>query len=147
MWAGIGTVASSGLGLLFKLPDLTMDLTPWIHWKLPVIANEDPSIADAGPALVTVEYDVAPEHQAQFLHAVRKYGRIRRRDGAFRWGIYRDLENPNRYVEAFLVDSWAEHLRQHERSTRADKELEERVQSLVRGNPVVRHLVSPASKS
>ena len=147
MWAGIGTIASSGLGLLFKLPDLTADLSPWIHWKLPAMANEDLSIADAGPALVTIEYDVAPEHQDRFVHAMRKYARIRRRDGAFRWGIYRDLENPNRYVEAFLVHSWAEHLRQHERSTRADRELEERVRSLTRGEPVVRHLVSPAPKS
>ena len=63
MWAGIGTMASAGLGLLFKLPDLTADLTPWIHWKLPVVANQDPSVADAGPALVTVEYVVDPEHQ------------------------------------------------------------------------------------
>ena len=146
MWAGAGTIASAALGLFFKLPDLTADLTPWVHWKLPILPNEDPLIADAGPTLVTVEYDVAPEHQARFLQAIRKYERIRRRDGAFRWGIYRDLETPNRYVEAFLVDSWAEHVRQHERSTRADREVEERVRSLTRGEPVVHHLVSPASK-
>lgn len=142
-WAGIGSIAAAALGLLFKLPDATADLTPWIHWKLPAVAKADAAVADAGPALVTVEYDVAAEHQDAFVRAIRKYERIRRRDGAFRWGIYRDLENPDRYVETFLVDSWAEHLRQHERGTHADKELEDRVQALVRGEPVVRHLVSP----
>lgn len=145
-WAGIGTIASAGLGLLFKLPDLTADLTPWIHWKLPVVAGQDLSIAGAGPALVTVEYEVDPEHQEEFVEAIHKYQRIRRRDGAYQWGIYRDLEESNHFVEAFLVDSWAEHLRQHERTTHADRELEEHVQSLVLSKPVVRHLVNPATK-
>jgi Transmembrane secretion effector len=55
--------------------------------------------------------------------------RIRRRDGASRWGIDRDTEHPDLYVEAFIVSSWAEHLRQHERFTRADHALEERIAS------------------
>src|SRR5437879_11342534 len=104
------------------------------------------SITDSGPALVTVEYDVEPEHQARFLQAVHKYERIRRRDGAYQWGIFRNLESPNRYVEMFLVDSWAEHMRQHERSIHADREVEERVQSLARGTPRVHHLVRPTPK-
>ncbi len=146
IWAGAGTIATAALGLLFKLPDLTVDLTPWVHWKLPIMSNEDPAITDSGPALVTVEYDVEPEHQARFLQAVHKYERIRRRDGAYQWGIFRNLESPNRYVEMFLVDSWAEHMRQHERSTHADREVEERVQSLARGTPKVHHLVRPTPK-
>jgi site-specific DNA recombinase len=52
------------------------------------------------------------------------------------------LETPSRYVETFIVSSWAEHLLQHERMTLADRELEERLQRYVRGNPRVRHLVS-----
>jgi len=144
--AGVGIIASASLGLIFRLPDLTADLTPWIHWNVPVVSNQDLAVADAGPALVTVEYDVYPEHQERFLRAIRKYERIRRRDGAFRWGIYRDLENPNRYLETFLVHSWAEHLRQHERTTRADKEVEEHLRSLVRREPLVHHLVSPELK-
>ena len=56
-------------------------------------------------------------------------------------GIFRDLENPQRYLETFLVDSWAEHLRQHERSTRADRAVTERVRSFTSGEPIVRHLL------
>lgn len=140
---GAGTIATAALGLFFKLPDLTVDLTPWVHWKLPVVPNEEPATVDSGPALVTVEYDVEPEQQARFLLAIHKFERIRRRDGAYRWGIFKDLENPNRFVETFLVDSWAEHMRQHERLTRADREAEERVSALIRGNPTVHHLVQP----
>ena len=115
VWAGAGTIATTALGLFLKLPDATIDLTPWVHWRLPTIMKEDPTADDAGPILVTVEYDVDPEQKVAFIKAMHKYGRIRRRDGAFRWGIFQDLENPDRYVETFLVDSWAEHARQHER--------------------------------
>ena len=38
------------------------------------------------------------------------------------------------------MDFWAEHARQHERVTRADREVEERVNSYIRGTPTVRHL-------
>ena len=97
---------------------------------------------DFGPVLVTVEYQVAPEEAADFLKAVRQYKRIRRRDGAQRWGIFHDMENAHRYVESFIVASWAEHLRQHERFTRADRETEERVQRYVISEPKVKHLIS-----
>ena len=145
MWVAAGTFAAAMLGLRFKLPSSTADLTPWIHWKLPITPNEDAALS-SGTALVTVEYDVGPEEQAQFLQAIRKFERIRRRDGAYQWGIFHDLERPNRYVETFLVDSWAEHLRQHERATHADREVEERVRGLVRGEPTVRHLVQPTPR-
>ena len=84
------------------------------------------------------ESDVASPKR---LAAIHQYGRIRRRDGAFRWGIYRDLEDADRYVETFLISSWAEHLRQHERATAADREAEERLGPYVTGVPNVRHLV------
>ena len=147
MWAGVGTMASTLTGLFLKLPDATVDLTPWIHWRLPTILNQDAAPTDAGPVMVTVEYYVDAEKVPAFIKAINRYGRIRRRDGAYRWGIFRDLENPDRYLETFLVDSWAEHLRQHERLTRADRGVTERVQSLVRGTPTVRHLAYPASKT
>src|SRR4029077_12674595 len=97
------------LGLFLRLPDESIDLTPWNHWRLPHVVDAD---ADAGPVLVTVEYHVKPERVPEFIKTMRQYGRIRRRDGASRWGICRDLEIPNRYLETFVVSSWAEHLRQ-----------------------------------
>ena len=50
--------------------------------------------------------------------------RIRRRDGAIRWGLFEDAATPGRYIETFVVESWAEHLRQHERVTISDRETE-----------------------
>ena len=96
---------------------------------------------DQGPVLVTVEYRVDPQNVNTFLLAMQPYGRVRRRDGASRWGIFHDVERADVYLESFVVTSWAEHLRQHERLTRADAEAEERVQRYVRGEPIVRHLI------
>jgi hypothetical protein len=52
---------------------------------------------------------------AEFVDAMQEYGRMRRRDRAYCWGIFRDTEVADRYLETFTVDSWAEHLSQHER--------------------------------
>ena len=145
LWAGAGTIGTTVLGLFLKLPEMSADLTPWVHWRLPTVLKENPTDGDSGPVLVTVEYFVDPEQVAPFIQAMHKYGRVRRRDGAYRWGIFRDLETPDRYVETFLVNSWAEHLRQHERSTTADRKLAERTHSHVRGTPTVRHLVYMAT--
>jgi len=141
--AGAGTIATTTLALFLRLPSATVDVTAWNHWPLPDLdGGALPGGYDSGPVLVTVEYEVAPENAKEFIKAIRRYGRIRRRDGASRWGIFHDLETAGHYVETFIVSSWAEHLRQHERMTLADRELEERLQSYVRGNPSVRHLVS-----
>jgi hypothetical protein len=120
-------------------------VSPWNHWRMPAIAQDLRPGLDEGPVLVTVEYRVNVDRAEEFLDAIHEYGRVRRRDGAFRWGVYRDLEAAERYVETFLVTSWAEHLRQHERFTKADSEIEKRLENYVTGVPVVRHLVSADS--
>jgi hypothetical protein len=124
------------------LPDTTVDVSPWVHWRTPAIVDGTAPDIDEGPVLVTVEYLVARQKAKEFLRAMHSYGRVRRRDGAFRWGIFRDVEHEDVYVETFLVSSWAEHLRQHERSTRADRELEDLIQTYSEAVPKVRHLVS-----
>jgi len=141
VYSGSGTVACAILALFARLPDSTADLSPWNHWRMPVIVKEVSNELLGGPVLVTIEYSVVAEQESTFVKAMRQYARVRRRDGAYRWGIYRDMEVANRFVEIFLVHSWAEHLRQHERQTKADHELEQRVYSYVAGEPKVRHLL------
>ena len=75
------------------------------------------------------------------MEAIHRYERIRRRDGASRWGIFHDTEVADRYLEIFLVDSWAEHLRQHERLTQADRKLEQRLSGYLISETTVRHLI------
>ena len=140
-YAGIGTIGSIVLVLFARLPMSTADLSPWNHWRMPVVIEEVKADVEQGPVLVTIEYTVIPERTAEFVDAMHEYGRIRRRDGAYRWGIYRDTEVGDRYLEIYLVNSWAEHLRQHERQTQADRELERRLYGYVAGDPKVHHLI------
>jgi MFS family permease len=141
VYAGIGTMGTVVLALVAKLPDSTADLSPWNHWRMPVVVKEIGSDLQRGPVLVTIEYTVAPGKAAEFEQAIHEYGRMRLRDGAYRWGIYRDTETAERYVEIFLVHSWAEHLRQHERQTNADRAGEQRLCTFVAKDPEVRHLI------
>ena len=139
--AGLATVATTALGLVLRLPDGAADLTPWNHWRMPVIVEDSVPESDGGPVLVTVEYRVRHDDRPAFLSAMHRYGRVRRRDGASRWGIFRDVEQTDVFVESFLVNSWAEHLRQHERLTRADSSVEQAVRSHTLGEPIVRHFI------
>jgi hypothetical protein len=69
---------------------------------------------------------------------------IRRRDGAVSWGLFHDAADPQRYVESFVVESWIEHLRQHQRATASDFEASNRVRAYHLGSepPRVSHLIS-----
>jgi len=138
---------TTALGLVARLPDTTADVSPWNHWRTPAIVEDVAPRLEQGPVLVTVEYLVDPQHAEQFMRAIHEYERVRRRDGASRWGVYRDVEHPEVYLETFLVSSWAEHLRQHDRATRGDGDLEDRLLRYARGQPRVRHLVYVEAES
>jgi MFS family permease len=141
VYAGIGTIATAAIALVARLPDSPADLSPWNHWRMPIVVGEVSADIERGPVLVTVQYAVIPNRASAFVDVMHEYSRIRRRDGAYQWAISRDTEVADRYLEIFLVNSWAEHLRQHERQTQADRELEGRIGSYLSAEPTVRHLI------
>ncbi len=140
--AAFGLLASLPVALRYQLPvDEGPDLSASMHWPDPtVVVAPNPEV---GPVLVTVEYRVGSERTAEFVAAMEALETIRRRDGAFRWGLYHDIAEPDRWVETFLVESWGEHLRQHERITVDDRAVEERVRSTLLDEraPIVSHLI------
>ena len=105
--------------------------------------NVDP---EAGPIVISVEYRIAPEDTALFVRAAHELGRIRRRDGARRWILLQDLDDPRRWLERFETVTWLDHLRQWQRATVADQAVRERVAAMHRGGgaPPVRHLLARA---
>ena len=119
------------------------DLTPSAHWPAPVLAQ--PVEGDAGPVLVSIDYRIDPKDREAFLAALTRLARTRRRDGGYSWGVYQDTAQPGRFVETYLVDSWLDHLRQHERVTRADQSIQERVDSFTREKPRISHFITAAS--
>jgi MFS family permease len=139
--AGIGATATILLRLVAPLPSVDVDVSVWSHWPALRSVADLGYDSDDGPVLVTLEYRVDPAQEAVFLEAVRRLGRLRRRDGASRWGIYRDTELPDRWLETFVVNSWAEHARQHERAVAGDRPVEEGVRRSTRAAPTVRHFL------
>jgi MFS family permease len=112
------------------------------YWPEPHLALEpDPS---AGPVLVSLAYRVPPERQVDFVTAMQKVRRSRRRTGAIRWGLFRDAADSSRMVEFYVVDSWDEHRRQHDgRLTATDQEVERLAHAFTEGEPEVTHLLPP----
>jgi len=67
----------------------------------------------------------------------------RLRTGASRWGLYRDGERANTFVEMFSVPSWEEHLRQHrDRLTGADRDYDAQARALSDPPPEASHLIA-----
>jgi MFS family permease len=112
---------------------------PAAYWEEPHL-KLDPK-PDVGPILVQVSYRIDDRDEPDFLAAMERVRRSRQRTGAYRWQIYRDGETPGRFIEAYLVPSWAEHLRQHNgRLTESDAISEREALSYSRSTPEVHHL-------
>jgi MFS family permease len=125
-----------------RLPaDTKLDLAPAPIWPDPAVLR--PFETDRGPALVTIEYQIDPADSDGFARAMRELGAIRLRDGAIRWGLWDDVAEPGQFLESFVVESWLEHLRQHERVTAADRAVQAIAHAYHRGGnpPRVRHFV------
>jgi MFS family permease len=131
------------LGLRTPMPDTSkLDRTPSAHWPAPQLIFT-PSAED-GPVLVTLTYRVPEDNAVAFSDAMRHVGRSRRRTGALRWELFRDGSDPTRFVESYLVGTWAEHIQQHEhRLTGADRRFEEEAHRYAVGAPQVAHLFPP----
>jgi hypothetical protein len=91
-----------------------------------------------------VEYRIDPATWSDFARAMHRVRRIRRRDGAVRWELMRDVSDPARYTESFVVESWIEHMRQHERVTVTDRAVLDKAKSFHVGAspPVVTHYIA-----
>jgi MFS family permease len=110
-----------------------VDLSPSPRRPAPDLAWDTGGL-ELGPVLVLVSYTIEPDRASEFLSAAEQLGRIRRRDGATRWGVFRDSVDRERYLESFLVESWGEYLRQRERLTVADLSVQEKVRSFHLGD-------------
>jgi MFS family permease len=87
---------------------------------------------DDGPVLVELEYWVDEQHRPAFLRAIHAAESVRRRNGAIRWRVFRDLGEDGRFVERFIVASWGEYVRSRARLTVADRDLQQRIERLQR---------------
>lgn len=94
-----------------------------------------------GPVSVEVIYEVPAPQREDFLLAVYAVGKARQRNGAQNWRLYRDMAEPQRYSERFIVESWLDYLRQQVRMTQADLAQEGHLQQFRRENLQTRRLI------
>lgn len=140
--AALALGAALLFGLRYRMPVAeNLDLRPSTRWSETArIVEPHP---DQGPVLVTVEYRIDPGSSREFARAMQGMRRIRLRDGAIEWGLFHDTADLARYVEFFIVESWLDHLRQHERFTVSDRATAKLVQSFHVGEtpPVASHML------
>jgi MFS family permease len=111
---------------------------------MPESVPDDAIPANAGPILVQIDYQVTAANTQAFEHAARALATSRRRTGATSWDIWRDVTEPDHFVEQYTLTTWSEHIAQREeRITGYDRELERQTLALAAPNPRVRHLVRP----
>ncbi|MDG2176375.1 MAG: MFS transporter [Gammaproteobacteria bacterium] len=118
-----------------------LDLSPSGHWKIPepVITVEP----QQGPVMICISYQVHDGNQTAFLQAMEKLGKSRRRDGAWEWNIMEDITAPGMFQEFFLVATWLDHLRQHERISKQDAMIQDEILSLLEegSEPDITHFI------
>lgn len=112
------------------------DVLPRVH--LPELAIAVVPLPDDGPVLIQVEYRIEPHNRRAFLRAIAAVGPTRRRSGATSWRVFRDLGDEERFVERYVIASWAQYLRQRERMTMADSELQARAAQFQRAEVPIR---------
>jgi MFS family permease len=142
--ASLVGVSAAG-GLVLKVPENEhLDRSPLAYWgAAPVALEPEP---DAGPIVVSIEYEVSADQEADFLVAMESMRRSRLRSGASRWDLYRVGESPDLFLEQFHVPTWQEHQRQHDgRLTAEDQAIEDSAFAHIVGTPRTQHLLPPGT--
>jgi MFS family permease len=124
---GLALVAVTGIWLPFKAIS-PHDLLPAGDWPAPHLVD---AAATDGPLQVTVEYWPRPGRERDLVDALYAGRHARRRTGAISWRVWRDAANPGRVLEQFVVGSWEEHLRQHERVSIHDQQRLDEIKAMI----------------
>ena len=96
-------------------------------------ASLDPSRLPApkdGPVSITAEFSVDPARRNECIQLMREARMIFLRNGAKRWHLYEDLNQPNKFRMEVVVPSWKQHLLERERMTKNEKEVLLKLRSL-----------------
>ncbi len=110
------------------------ELLPAGDWPAPLLAAD---AVPEGPVLVSIEYRARPGLEDELMAALQHTRFSRRRTGATSRRARQDASDLGRILEQFVVASWEEHLRQHERVTKRDQGRLDRIREMTDpGRPV-----------
>ncbi len=134
LWFAAGVMffgAAMGVGRL-ALPALaSLNLDPLNRWKQPHLELD--LTPRSGPVKIMIEYEIDEKDTREFLEMMAERRRIRKRDGARRWSLTRDLEHPRHWIEAYHLPTWLEYVRYNQRLTHADAIVGDQIRRLHAG--------------
>lgn len=133
--------ALMGFGRLAMPAQESLNLDPLNRWKEP--QPELDLMPRSGPIKIMIEYVIKERDTRRFLNIMAERRRVRRRDGARRWTLTRDIEHPRQWIESYQFPTWVEYVRYNERTTQEDAPVADRIRRLHAGAepPRVRRLI------
>ena len=94
--------------------------------------------ARSGPIVVEIEYRVDAAKARLFYAVMQHVQLVRQRNGAYGWSIARDIADPELWTERYHCPTWHDYLRQRNRATQSERELQERAYAFHLGPEPVR---------
>lgn len=154
-WGQLATLSGLRESILFAgaAALLSLLVARWLPVTVAKAGSLDPQVGPevrapaveihdaSGPVVVAIVYRVPSQNAASFIPVINELGRIRRRDGARRWSVSQDIDDPQFWIERFESPTWIDYLRRHSRPTQADQAVRERLAALVDGEPKVRRMI------
>lgn len=120
--AGTGLLAMALTNRFMPGQGMVEDLTPSKAFNIPQ-ADEPPH---QGNVMIMVEYRIDPARTTEFRTLMIEGRRSRLSHGALSWELLHDINDPGRFVEMIVDESWNDHLRRFDRVTTADVALRDR---------------------
>jgi MFS family permease len=108
---------------------LTFEPAPFTVFSQSLDPTRLPAPQD-GPVSITAEFQVDPNRRSECVELMRDARLIFLRNGAYRWHLYEDLNQPNKFRMEVVVPSWKQHLLQRERLTKNEKDVIDKLRSL-----------------
>ncbi|MGI9362838.1 MAG: MFS transporter, partial [Parasphingorhabdus sp.] len=107
------------IGFIWPVPEIEEHrFDPLDKWSEPDVVY--PVEPRSGPVSVSIEYIIPEDRIDDFLFAMVERRRIRLRDGAKQWELYRDLNDLAIWIERYSVPTWRDYVLHNVRRTKAD---------------------------
>lgn len=88
--------------------------------------NDQPESPVDGRA-ITILHEVPEENLTTFHQAMAELAKVRHRQGALHWRLTRDLDNPRRLSESYLLESWSDYQEAIRHESPEDRAAKQRV--------------------
>lgn len=139
-WVWGHVAAEVGTGHALVISGVVVALTPimGLFTPLPHVEQADaervealaePDVAMAltlrsGPIVIEIDYRVERSRARDYYQVMQQVRRARLRTGGFEWSLARDIAEPELWTERYHCPTWGDYLRQRDRMTQADREVQ-----------------------